>query len=101
VLLSAGVADAAFFSLLTYAYQAKASGYLAGRALWQRAIKQYPDRAGMVTVLQDEGLAYLDRINELTDRLAQPWYQHPCWHGGPQLEDGGEAFMSAYPDLAA
>ena len=99
VLLSAGVADAEFFSLLTFAYQAKASGYLAGRALWQRAIRQYPDRAGMVAALQTEGLTYLDKVNELTDRLAQPWHQHPCWQGGPQLADRGEFFMSTYSDM--
>ena len=101
VLLSAGVPEAEFFSLLTYAYQAKASGYLAGRALWQRAITHFPDRAGVVASLQNDGLAYLDRVNELTDGLAQPWYQHPCWQGGPQLEGGGEGFMSGYPELAA
>ena len=33
----------------------------------------------------EAGQAYLDKVNELTDRLAQPWYLHPCWQGGPQL----------------
>ena len=98
VLLSAGVADAEFFSLLAYAYRAGASGYLAGRALWQRAIARYPDREGMVDILNSEGLAYLKRVNDLTDELAWPWHEHPCWMGGPELRECGERFMTAYPD---
>lgn len=101
VLLSAGVSDEAFFTLLDLSYQAGASGYLAGRALWQRSLGSYPDRDAMSATLQGEGLAYLNRINALTDAKALPWERHPCWKGGLQLAGRGEGFMSAYPEKAA
>ncbi len=102
VLLSAGVSDAEFLGLLAYACKAGASGYLAGRALWQRALHDYPDRAAMRCILHDEGLAYLRKVNALVDESAVPWDRHPCWQGEPPpLETGGEAFMKSYPDRAA
>ncbi len=101
VLLSAGVSDEEFFTLLELSYQTGASGYLAGRALWQRSLADYPDREAMRKTLKGEGLAYLDRINALTDAKAQPWQKHACWKGQLQLAGRGESFMSAYPEKAA
>jgi tagatose 1,6-diphosphate aldolase len=101
VLLSAGVADDEFYALLDLAYEAGASGFLAGRALWQRSIQAYPDADAMRATLRGQGLAYLTRINELTEMKALPWHRHACWDGHPRLADAGERFMSTYPEAVA
>ena len=51
VLLSGGASPSDFLRLLTYAYRAGASGYLAGRAIWADAFDRFPDMVGMETAL--------------------------------------------------
>jgi tagatose 1,6-diphosphate aldolase len=99
VLLSAGVSDEEFYKLLDMAFDAGASGFLAGRALWQRSIATYPDADAMRATLRGQGLAYLERVNKLADEKALPWHRHACWQGQPQLADAGESFMQTYPEM--
>jgi hypothetical protein len=40
---------------------------------------------------------YVDRINEITDRLATPWQRHAGWGGRPQLAVSDPDFAASYP----
>lgn len=73
VMLSAGASVEAFLRVLTYAYRAGGSGFLAGRAIWGEAIALHPDLGRMQPALAERCLANLDRASELTERLAHPW----------------------------
>ena len=96
VLLSAGAGPADFMAALTYAYRSGASGYLAGRAIWADAFAKFPDLAAMETELRTKALSVMDDINALTDRLATPWQNHPCWNGAPQMAPEGQDFAKTY-----
>ncbi|MEQ8966007.1 MAG: tagatose 1,6-diphosphate aldolase [Azospirillaceae bacterium] len=73
VMLSAGCPPEAFERVLTYAYRAGASGYLAGRAIWSEAGAAYPDEAAMGRALAGASVDYMRRINALTRHAARPW----------------------------
>ena len=73
VMLSAGANKPNFRNILTHAYKAGASGYLAGRAIWQDAFKHYPDWAAIRAGLEADSTAYMNDINALTDAEATPW----------------------------
>jgi tagatose 1,6-diphosphate aldolase len=79
VLLSAGAGGEDFERSLRYAYRAGASGYLAGRAFWWDAFQRFPDFDAMEASLAEEGGPYMDKTNELTDRLARPWTEHQAF----------------------
>ncbi len=96
VLLSAAAGPADFRRSLTYAYRAGASGYLCGRAIWQNAFEQFPDMAALGRELAGPSTAFVQGINELTDRLATPWTRHPAWQGGVAMAGDGPAFTAAY-----
>jgi tagatose 1,6-diphosphate aldolase len=96
VLLSAGAAAADFQRSLTYAYRAGASGYLCGRAIWHSSFEQFPDMNAMRTMLAQQAVPYLARINELTDRLATPWFAHAGVGGRVALGGDGPAFATGY-----
>ncbi len=72
VMLSAGAPAAAFSRVLTYAYRAGASGYLAGRAIWWEALQAFPDTAEAGRRLDAEAVAYMRNINALTAGSAKP-----------------------------
>ena len=76
VMLSAGAGMAEFRNILTHAYRAGASGYLAGRAIWQKAFGHFPDWEAIRTELRKEGVAYMRDLNDLTDKEATPWMEH-------------------------
>ncbi len=99
VMLSAGAGKNAFRRVLTYAYRAGASGYLAGRAIWWDAFQAFPDLGAMRTDLRSAGLAYMETLNELTDASAVPWHSHPVFAGDAGLAGAGAGFRSAYPDF--
>lgn len=94
VLLSGGANPGDFMRLLTYAYRSGASGYLAGRAIWAQAFSHFPDLQAM-----EAGLArstVMHQLNELTDRLAAPWYAHASWSADVEMAPSGRDFVAAY-----
>jgi len=100
VMLSAGADKAAFRNILTHAYRAGASGYLAGRAIWLDAFARFPDWAAMRAGLEGEACAYMDDLNALTDAEAQPWHAHPRFGGdGLALRPADASFRHAYAEM--
>ena len=81
VMLSAGAGMAEFRNIMACAYQAGASGYLAGRAIWAEPFKAFPDWNAIRNGLRARSLPYMHELNALTDRGATPWFDHPV-HGG-------------------
>ncbi len=77
MLLSAGMNKEDFRRSLAYAYAAGASGYLAGRALWSQAPLHFPDLDAISESLRTDSLPYMRELNELTRKLATPWFRHP------------------------
>ncbi len=78
VMLSAGAGKAAFRNILTHAFRAGASGYLAGRAIWQEAFAHFPDWDAIRRDLRSEAADYMRALNALTDECATPWTAHPA-----------------------
>ncbi len=85
VLLSGGAAPNAFVRMLTLAYQAGASGYLAGRSIWWQALEHYPDLVRVERELSLRATDFMRRINDLTNDLAVPWDAVPCTASAVQL----------------
>src|SRR5262249_55971377 len=79
VMLSAGAGMTEFRKVLTHAYKAGASGYLAGRAIWLKAFQAFPDWDAIRAGLRGEAVAYMRDLNALTDSAAAPWHKHPCY----------------------
>jgi tagatose 1,6-diphosphate aldolase len=96
VMLSAGADMDAFEKVLTYAYQAGASGYLAGRAIWWKAAQHFPDLQKMETELNNEGVAYIKKIGQLTNECATPWFKHKQFAKGYQITGAGQNFPANY-----
>jgi tagatose 1,6-diphosphate aldolase len=71
VLLSAGVDFETFARQVRIACQAGASGYLAGRAIWQEAV-QLTDRAQQI-FLAETVVPRLQTLTEITRVHARPW----------------------------
>lgn len=100
VMLSAGAGKDAFRNILTHAYKAGASGYLAGRAIWQDAFAHFPDWAAMRSGLENESAAYMREINALTDAEAAPWRSHPCFgEEGASFHPKDASFRHLYQDF--
>lgn len=98
VMLSAGAGMDEFRRILTHAYRAGASGYLAGRAIWLKAFEQFPDWEGIRRGLRGEAVDYMRSLNELTDRTAQPWQQHVCYGArGARVLPADASFRHVYP----
>jgi tagatose 1,6-diphosphate aldolase len=101
VMLSAGAEKEAFLRILTYAYRAGASGFLAGRAIWWNEVKAFPDLGAARSALRSESVPYMKKINILTDDLASPFVKHPSYgQGGPGLTDTNASFRSGYESIA-
>ncbi|MEO5698497.1 MAG: tagatose 1,6-diphosphate aldolase [Burkholderiaceae bacterium] len=96
VMLSAGAPMEPFRRVLTYAFRAGASGYLAGRAIWWPAFQAYPDMAAFRERLRREGVPYVARIQEALGRHARPWTSKPAFADGVTLRAAGPQFFSAY-----
>jgi tagatose 1,6-diphosphate aldolase len=98
VMLSAGASPADFARVLTHAYQAGASGYLAGRAIWLEAFSHFPDWAAIEAGLTGPARAYMAELNSLTDAAAQPWQAHPAYGPkGPHVVPADASFRHVYP----
>ena len=98
VMLSAGADPASFYRILELAFDAGASGYLAGRAIWWDACKQnFPNWEAMDRALESHAVPYMTEINELADNRARRWTEHPLFgHEGPRPPTAGAAFRRTY-----
>jgi tagatose 1,6-diphosphate aldolase len=97
VMLSAGAGMDEFRRVLTHAYAAGASGYLAGRAIWQAAFQKYPEWDAIRADLRSSGIPYMRDLNALTEAHAQPWFEHPCFaEGGANIKPNGAEFRHQY-----
>jgi tagatose 1,6-diphosphate aldolase len=97
VMLSAGAGMEEFRRILTHAYRAGASGYLAGRAIWLKSFGAFPDWNAMRAGLEGEAAAYMRALNELTDAQATPWTRHPAYGpGGPAISPADASFRHVY-----
>jgi len=73
VMLSAGVTAAQFLRVMQYACAAGANGFLAGRAIWGKALEHYPDQAGFDAQLRETAVTTLTQLCELTTRAGAAW----------------------------
>ena len=73
VLLSAGVDFESFRKQVKIACKAGASGFLAGRALWQEGA-QIRKRSERMSFFQDTAAPRLKELAELADSYGTPWY---------------------------
>ncbi|NIA69794.1 tagatose 1,6-diphosphate aldolase [Pelagibius litoralis] len=97
VMLSAGATQAAFRNVLHYAFEAGASGFLAGRAIWWDAFQHFPDMDRMAAELQGPAAAYMAELNAFADAKAQPWTN---WFDDARPEGWDSEWMQGdYPDL--
>lgn len=98
VMLSAGAGMEEFRRVLSHAYRAGASGYLAGRAIWLKAFAHFPDWDAIARELRGDAVAYMTSLNGLTDAAATPWHAHHCYGaGGPRVLPADAAFRHSYP----
>lgn len=98
VVLSAGATPDAFRRVLTYACRAGASGFLAGRAIWWKALESFPDLEAVRVRLGQEAVPYLEALTDLTHLEALPWTSHPAF-AGQELRPAGAADGPAFPEL--
>ena len=95
-----GAGKEAFRDILKQAFKAGASGFLAGRAIWQDAFTSYPDWDRIVEGLAGDGVAYLQDIAGMADSSAHPWYRHSCYvDGGVAFHPADETFRQGYDAL--
>jgi tagatose 1,6-diphosphate aldolase len=73
VLLSAGVDFDSFKKQVEIACRAGASGFLAGRALWQEGAK-IRSREERLRFFQNTAVPRLKELAEIADRYGKPWY---------------------------
>ncbi|MGF1474269.1 MAG: tagatose 1,6-diphosphate aldolase [Geminicoccaceae bacterium] len=95
VVLSAGATKDAFRRVVTYAYRAGASGYLAGRAIWWDAFQAFPDMAAMRDGLVHGSVDYMRELNAMTADQARPWFDHPGYGGAGIGIQGSEGSIAA------
>ncbi len=74
VILSAGAEYAVFRRQVELACRAGASGFLAGRALWQEAVAM-TDQSQRQRFLNEVSAGRLKELRDIVDRCGQPWYQ--------------------------
>ena len=97
VMLSAGAGKEAFKNILTHAFKAGASGFLAGRAIWLDAFNHYPDWSAIHAKLETESVEYMKNISELADREAKAWNAHPCYGDvGARFQPTDSSFRHRY-----
>lgn len=101
VMLSAGAGMDEFKKVLSHAYRAGASGYLAGRAIWLQAFRHFPDWQKIREALRGEAVDYMGDLNQLTDAEATPWHRHPLYRGAVQPEPADQTFRHNYPGFGA
>ena len=96
VMLSAGAGMEPFRRILTYAFRAGASGYLAGRAIWWPATAAYPDWDGFRARVREQGVPYVKLVQALLRAHGRPWWEAKRYAGGFELEGAGPEFYARY-----
>lgn len=97
VMLSAGAGKAEFRRILTHAYRAGASGYLAGRAIWLDAFGHFPDWQAIQAELERDAVPYMEDLNRLTRDHATPWSAHGRYgDGGARFTPDDASFRHVY-----
>jgi len=81
VLLSAGASFEVFYRQAELAFKSGASGFLAGRALWQEAVK-IGNRAGRRQFFETTAADRFKKLAGLAEKLAVPWYDKMGADGG-------------------
>jgi len=95
VLLSAGVNFESFRKQVKIACKAGASGFLAGRALWQEGA-QISNRDDRMMFFQNTAAPRLKELAELADSYGKPWYSRMRADNGkfaPVTEDWYQSYQ--------
>jgi tagatose 1,6-diphosphate aldolase len=89
VLLSAGADFETFRKEIEIACRNGASGFMAGRALWQEATR-ISSRNERNSFFKDKTVARLNEITGIADKWATPWYARSGYGDGrfPELPEG-------------
>ena len=89
VMLSAGASKAAFKNVMEYAYDAGASGFLAGRANWWEDFQAFPNLDAMKDGMAKNAVPYMQELAALTSQKALKWTEHVlyCGQSGPAGSD--------------
>ena len=101
VMLSAGASQESFARVLEHAFQAGASGFLAGRAIWLEAFGHYPDWERMRAELESGAVDYMRRINALATERATPWHSHSRFPAPPDIAPNDGSFRFSYEGFSA
>jgi len=100
VMLSAGAKKESFQNILLHAFQAGASGFLAGRAIWQDSFSAYPNWKKVIDGLSSDGFSYLQKITKIADKKALPWTSHQCYGArGATLHPQDSSFKQHYDPI--
>lgn len=83
VMLSAGASKAAFRNVMHFAYEAGASGFLAGRAIWWDDLQAFPDLDVMKAGMAENAVPYMQDLADMTHAKALPWTDHARYAGDP------------------
>lgn len=97
VMLSAGAGMEPFRRVLTYAFRAGASGYLAGRAIWWGAAEQFPDLDAFRAQIRAQGVPYAEKIQHTLQQYGRPWTEKMGVKGEVRLSHAGPSFYENYP----
>ena len=79
VMLSAGATKPAFKNVMHYAYQAGASGFLAGRAIWWDDFQAFPDLDAMKVGMAANAVPYMNNLAIMTAASATRWNEHTLY----------------------
>jgi tagatose 1,6-diphosphate aldolase len=94
VLLSAGVSYDEFKTEVEIACKAGASGFMAGRALWQEATR-VNSREERLSFFRNHTVARLKELTDIADTLGVPWYAKMGYEDG-QFPDLAEGWYKSY-----
>src|SRR5215212_7672173 len=98
VMLSAGAGQEPFRRIVTHAFRAGASGYLAGRAIWWQVFEStFPDWTAMRAGIARDGIPYAQSLHRLLEQHGRPWTACPAFSQGVALADAGPDFFARYP----
>lgn len=87
VLLSGNREPSEFRRLLRTACEAGATGYLAGRSIWWKAVECYPDLADIERVLGEDSARFMATLGSVVAEHGQPW-RRQLRRLGPPTVDG-------------
>jgi tagatose 1,6-diphosphate aldolase len=94
VLLSAGINYEWFKKEVGIACKAGASGFMAGRALWQEATRA-SSREERLSFFKSQTVARLRELADMADTFAMPWYAKMGYSSG-QFPDLAEGWYESY-----